>query len=68
MNLHNKNNRLIRNVRSKKQPEWNKNLSLFGFPETFSCATFKVQFTITSQIRTLNAGYWENQMTSRTAR
>lgn len=44
---------MIRNVRSKKQPEWNKNLSLFGFPETFSCATFNVQFTITSQIGTL---------------
>lgn len=68
MNLHNKNNRLFRNVRSKIQPEWNKNLSLFGFPETFSCATFNVQFTITSQIRTLMQVIGKDQMTSRTAR
>lgn len=59
---------MIRNVRSKKQPEWNKNLSLFGFPETFICATFNVQFTITSQIGTLIQVIGKDQMTSRTVR
>lgn len=43
----------------KSSQNGNKNLSLFGFPETFSCVTFNRAIHNYVTNRNFNSGYWE---------